>query len=50
MVEPQKIEPTASDLETNWTESVDNFDALELKSELLRGIYGNSFPSLNETT
>ena len=43
MVEPQKTEAKSSDFETNWTESVDNFDALELKSELLRGIYGNIF-------
>ena len=29
--------------ETNWFESVDNFDDLGLKEEVLRGIYGYGF-------
>lgn len=29
--------------ETNWTESVDNFEDLKLKTNLLRGIYGVGF-------
>ena len=28
---------------SNWEEKVDSFDALGLKEELLRGIYGNGF-------
>ena len=30
-------------LQTNWTEIVDSFDAMNLKEELLRGIYGYGF-------
>lgn len=30
-------------IETNWDQVVDNFDAMELKAELLRGIYGYGF-------
>ena len=35
-------------LESNWNESVTTFDELELKKELLRGIYGYGYikPSL----
>ena len=32
-----------NDIETNWDESVDTFDALELKEPLLRGIYAYGF-------
>jgi len=31
------------DFESNWNETVDSFDALDLKPELLRGIYGYGF-------
>ena len=30
-------------LQTNWTEIVDSFDDMNLKEELLRGIYGYGF-------
>ncbi|CAG0897262.1 unnamed protein product, partial [Cyprideis torosa] len=30
-------------IDSNWNEVVDNFDAMELKEELLRGIYAYSF-------
>jgi len=30
-------------IETNWTESVDTFDDLGIKEELLRGIYGYGY-------
>ena len=30
-------------METNWEESVETFDELNLKPELLRGIYGYGF-------
>ena len=45
MVEPSKQQTTlsAADLVSNWTESVDNFDDMNLKEELLRGIYGYGF-------
>ena len=33
----------ASIFETNWDESVDRFEDLELKEEVLRGIYGFGF-------
>ena len=32
-----------NDIETNWDESVDTFDALELREDLLRGIYAYGF-------
>ncbi|EPZ34355.1 DNA/RNA helicase, DEAD/DEAH box type domain-containing protein [Rozella allomycis CSF55] len=31
---------SSNEIETNWEESVDNFDNMNLKKELLRGIYG----------
>ena len=38
---PKKESQTkVNELESNWTESADSFDQLDLKSELLRGIYG----------
>jgi len=37
-------EPVAEELiESNWEEQVDKFDELELKEEVLRGIYGYGF-------
>ena len=30
-------------VESNWTESVENFEDLNIKEELLRGIYGYGF-------
>lgn len=30
-------------IETNWNEVIDNFDDMNLKEELLRGIYGYGF-------
>lgn len=33
----------STDIVSNWDESVDTFDALELKPELIRGIYGRPF-------
>lgn len=35
--------PTSTDIVSNWDESVETFDALELKGELIRGIYGYGF-------
>lgn len=32
-----------SELKNNWTKSVEVFDDLEIKLELLRGIYGNYY-------
>jgi hypothetical protein len=37
----EKRQPVTTDIETNWSESVDSFDDLNLKEDLLRGIYGN---------
>ena len=37
----EKRQPVTTDIETNWNESVDSFDDLNLKEDLLRGIYGN---------
>jgi len=31
------------EITTNWTESVDTFDDLGIKEELLRGIYGYGY-------
>lgn len=30
-------------IESNWSEIIDNFDDMNLKEELLRGIYGYGF-------
>lgn len=35
-------------LETNWDEKVSSFDSLDLKEDLLRGIYANGFESPSE--
>ncbi len=42
MVEEKK-EPVTTDLTTNWFTSVETFDQLEIKEDLLRGIFGNHF-------
>lgn len=39
----ENVEITAEEMETNWTESVETFDELGLKKDLLRGIYGYGF-------
>ena len=46
---PQEETVESQNLETNWDESVETFDELNLKPELLRGIYGYGFekPSVN---
>ena len=31
--------PGDSEIETNWDQVIDNFDAMDLKPDLLRGIY-----------
>jgi len=41
MVE-KKVQVT-TDIETNWFESVDNFNDLNLNEDLLRGIYGYGY-------
>lgn len=39
---PAGMEPDGV-IESNWTEIVDTFDEMELKEELLRGVYGYGF-------
>jgi len=34
---------TDADLESNWDETIETFDAMELPEELLRGIYSYGF-------
>jgi len=34
---------TEDDIETNWDECIETFDAMELREELLRGIYAYGF-------
>lgn len=36
-------QPLDSDIETNWDECIETFDAMELREDLLRGIYGYGF-------
>jgi len=36
-------EITEADIESNWEEAIDSFDAMELPEELLRGIYAYGF-------
>lgn len=36
-------QPTNDDIETNWDECIETFDAMELREDLLRGIYGYGF-------
>lgn len=47
-VSNEKIEETLDALTTNWNERVETFDTMNLKEELLRGIYSYGFekPSL----
>jgi hypothetical protein len=39
----EKKAQATTDIETNWFESVDNFNDLNLNENLLRGIYGKYF-------
>lgn len=50
MVEPQPTQTV--EIESNWSQRVDSFDDLNLKEELLRGIYGYGFekPSVIQQT
>lgn len=34
---------TEDDIETNWDECIESFDAMDLREELLRGIYAYGF-------
>lgn len=44
MVEAEtKVDTTSGEIKTNWTESIENFDDLNIKPDLLRGIYGYGF-------
>lgn len=44
MIHPAKVSRTnALSLQTNWDEVVDNFDDMNLREELLRGIYSYGF-------
>ena len=40
--EEVKTDKSTTDIVSNWDESVDTFDALDLKAELIRGIYGTA--------
>ena len=37
------MEPNAEDIQTNWDEAIETFDAMELREDLLRGIYAYGF-------
>lgn len=37
------VEDNEEEIVTNWDETIDKFDELELKEEVLRGIYGYGF-------
>lgn len=43
MAESKATTASTVEITTNWEESVDTFDALKLKGELIRGIYGYGF-------
>lgn len=43
MVETKTEDEMNKEMETNWTETVETFDELNLKHDLLRGIYGYGF-------
>lgn len=47
-VSDEKVEESLDALTTNWNERVESFDFMNLKEELLRGIYSYGFekPSL----
>jgi hypothetical protein len=36
-------QPQDSDIDTNWDETIETFDAMDLREDLLRGIYGYGF-------
>ena len=36
-------QPTDNEIDTNWDETVESFDAMELREDLLRGIYAYGF-------
>lgn len=43
---PSEMDPVGDSkfvIESNWSEIIDNFDNMDLKEELLRGIYGYGF-------
>jgi len=40
---PQTTDPADSEIETNWDQITDSFDNMNLKSELLRGVYAYGF-------
>jgi hypothetical protein len=40
---PYFLEETEEDFKTNWDESVESFDDMGLKEDVLRGIYGYGF-------
>ena len=47
MIKDEKLEDL-TELKNNWTESVETFDQLEIKEELLRGVFGTYlFKNLN---
>jgi translation initiation factor 4A len=39
----ENTELSTEDMETNWNETIETFDELDLKKDLLRGIYGYGF-------
>lgn len=41
--EKEEIKEVVQEVESNWTETVETFDELNLKTELLRGIYAYGF-------
>jgi translation initiation factor 4A len=38
-----RLIPTAGQIESNYDETTDSFDGMELKAELLRGVYAYGF-------
>lgn len=36
-------QPTDNEIDTNWDECVETFDAMDLREDLLRGIYAYGF-------
>lgn len=43
VVELRLTTPTTGQIESNYDETVDSFDTMELKPELLRGVYAYGF-------
>ena len=37
------MEPNSEDIQTNWDEAIETFDAMDLREDLLRGIYAYGF-------